>query len=164
MLWSISIGRLDFAFILFVSLVLSAGVNYVSQRVFGKTGEYFDVLFALLLVFNNLFGLTFDFYHTVPGWDIATHYTTSLFLAVAALLLLQKAYPQLLMQATPILIVMAILLFSVGLGGIWEIGEYAADVLKQSTFQGGLDNTMQDLIVDAIAGLVVGIAWVKRGK
>ena len=60
------------------------------------------------------------------------------------------------------MIVMDIILFSVGLGGLWEMGEYAADVLKHTTFQGGLDNTMQDLIVDAIAGLVVGVSWVKR--
>jgi hypothetical protein len=123
-----------------------------------------DLLFSLLVVFNNLLGLAFAFYYTIPGWDIVTHYTTSLFLAVSALILLQKAYPQLLMQAPPILVVLAMILFALGLGSLWEIGEFVSDYLRGTDFQHGLTNTMQDLIVDLIAGLVVGIAWVKSRK
>lgn len=156
--------KLVYAGILLMSFAASGLVYYICKHYFGKTGEYLDVLFALLIVFNNFFGLVLDFYHVVPGWDIATHYTTSLFLAVSALILMQRAYGVVLAEAPAIIIIMAMVLFSLGLGGLWEIGEFASDYLRDTDFQHGLVNTMQDLIVDLVAGLVVGIAWVKWAK
>ena len=127
-------------------------------------GIYLDVLFALLIVFNNLFGLVLDYYHTVPGWDIATHYTTSLFLAVSALVVLERGYSQMLKQVPKLAVVFAVTLFALGLGGLWEIGEFASDYLRGTDFQQGLTNTMQDLIVDLAAGIVVGSAWAWKRK
>lgn len=150
--------------ILLFSLGATGLVHYITQHYLGQTGQWMDLMFSLLVVFNNLLGLGFAFYYTVPGWDIVTHYTTSLFLAVSALILLQKAYPQLLMQAPKVLVVLAMIMFSLGLGSLWEIGEFASDYLRGTDFQHGLTNTMQDLIVDMIAGLIVGIAWVNRKK
>lgn len=154
-------GKIVLAGILLMSFAASGLVYYVCKHYFGKTGEYLDVLFALLIIFNNFFGLVLDFYHMVPGWDIATHYTTSLFLAVSALILMQRAYGVVLAEAPPVIIVMAMILFSLGLGGLWEIGEFASDYLRGTDFQHGLVNTMQDLIIDMVAGLVVGVAWIK---
>lgn len=155
-------GNLPTFGILLLSVGASGLVYYLCRHFLGKTGQYMDLMFTLLVVFNNLLGLAFDFYHTVPGWDIATHYTTSLFLAVSALILMQKGYPQLLTQAPKPLVVTAVILFSLGLGGLWEIGEFLSDFLRATDFQHGLTNTMQDLIVDLVAGIVVGVAWVER--
>ncbi len=157
-------GKFVLAGILLMSFAGSGLIYYVCKHYFGKTGEYLDVLFALLVLFNNFFGVVLDFYHTVPGWDIATHYTTSAFLAVSALVLMQRAYAVVLVEAPQILVVIAMVLFSLGLGGLWEIGEFTSDYLRGTNFQQGLVNTMQDLIVDMIAGLVVGIAWVKTRR
>ena len=158
-------GKFVLAGILLMSFAGSGIIYYISRHYFGHMGDYLDFLFSLLVLFNNYFGLVLDFYHTVPGWDIATHYTTSAFLAVSALVLMQRAYPIVLNEAPPVLVVAAIFLFSLGLGGIWEIGEFASDALRGSNFHQGLVNTMQDFLVDGIAGIVVGIAWVKtRGK
>ncbi len=150
--------------IMLFSLGAAGIVHYITKHYLGNTGQWMDVMFSLLVVFNNLLGLGFEFYYTIPAWDVVTHYTTSLFLAVSALILLQKAYPQLLMQAPPVLVVLAMMMFSLGLGGMWEIGEFSSDYLRGTDFQQGLTNTMQDLIVDLIAGLVVGIAWVRTRK
>lgn len=157
-------GKFVLAGILLMSFAASGLVYYICKHYFGKTGEYLDVLFALLVLFNNFLGLVLDFYHTIPGWDIATHYTTSLFLAVSALVLMQRAYSVVLVEAPPVIIVMAMVLFSLGLGSIWEIGEFASDFLQGTDFQHGLTNTMQDLIIDGIAGLIVGLAWINARK
>lgn len=150
--------------ILLLALGGSGIVHYITKHYFGNTGEWMDLLFGVLVVFNNLLGLGFDFYHTVPGWDVATHYTTSLFLAVSALILIQKGYPQFLANAPHALVGGALILFSLGLGGLWEIGEFLSDYFRGTDFQQGLVNTMQDLIVDMMAGLIVGYAWVTRPK
>ncbi|MFH0970189.1 MAG: hypothetical protein V1776_01885 [Candidatus Diapherotrites archaeon] len=157
-------GKWEMVGILLMSLGASGIAYYVCKHFLGNTGQWMDALFSLLLVFNNLLGLGFDFYHTIPGWDITTHYTTSVFLAVSALVLMQKAYPQLLKEAPPLLIVVGMILFSLGLGAVWELGEFSSDFLRGTDFQGGLTNTMQDFLVDMIAGLVVSIAWIKRPK
>ena len=88
--WALLQGRWDHVGILGASIIASAFVGWAQRRFFGPMGVYLDVLFALLIVFNNLFGLVLDYYHTVPGWDIATHYTTSIFLAVSALVELER--------------------------------------------------------------------------
>ncbi len=150
--------------ILLMSLGASGLVYSICRHYLGETGQWMDVLFGLLIVFNNLFGMVLDFYHTVPGWDVATHYTTSAFLAVGALVLMQKAYPVVLLESPKIIIMMAMVLFSLGLGAAWEIMEYAADILFNASTQNGLANTMQDLVVDGIAGIVVGTAWVQTRK
>lgn len=157
-------GKFVLAGILLMSFAGSGLIYYVCRHYFGKTGEYLDVLFALLVVFNNYFGVVLDFYHTVPGWDIATHYTTSLFLGVTALVLMQRAYAVVLVEAPPVIVVMAMILFSLGLGGVWEIGEFVSDFLRGTNFQQGLVNTMQDLIIDGVSGTVVGIAWVRTRR
>lgn len=157
-------GKLVFAGILLMSFAASGLVYYACKHYFGETGEYLDVLFALLVLFNNFFGLVLDFYHTVQGWDIATHYTTSAFLAVSALVLMQRAYGVVLAEAPQIIIVMAMILFSLGLGAAWEIGEFASDFLQGTDFQHGLTNTMQDLMIDGAAGVVVGVAWVRTRR
>lgn len=164
LVWALMQGRLDYVGILGASVIASAAVGWVQRRYFGPMGIYLDVLFALLIVFNNLFGLVFDFYHTVPGWDIATHYTTSIFLAVSALVLLERGYPQMLKQVPKPAVVFAVALFALGLGGLWEIGEFSSDFLRSTDFQQGLTNTMQDLIVDLVAGIVVGSAWAWKRK
>lgn len=150
--------------ILLMSVGASGLVYYLARHWLGNTGQYLDVLFTLLVVFNNLLGLVLDFYHTVPGWDIATHYTTSLFLAVSGLILAQKAHPHFLLEEKAAIIVFFMVIFSLGLGGLWEIGEYSADVLRGTDFQHGLANTMQDLIVDGIAGMAVGVTWVRARR
>ncbi len=142
--------------------ILFGGVG--EERFFGPSGVYLDLMFALLIVFNNLFGLVLDFYHTVLGWDIATHYTTSLFLGVSALVLLERGFPQMLKQVPKPAVIFGVLMFSLGLGALWEIGEFASDILRGTDFQHGLINTMQDLIVDMVAGIVVGVAWVLKRR
>ena len=162
MIWSALQGQSGTALLLLASLAATLIAYRVTRHALAETGPWLDLLFALLIAFNNLFGLALDFYTTIPFWDAATHYTTGIFLAVSALVLVQRAYPPLVMQAPKPTIVVALALFSLGLGGLWEIGEFASDALRMSTFQGNLNNTMQDLIVDLIAGLVVGVAWVSR--
>ncbi len=162
--WALLQNRWDYVGILGTSIVASALVGWMQRRFFGPMGVYLDVLFALLIVFNNLFGLVLDFYHTVPGWDIATHYTTSIFLAVSALVVLERGYPQMLHLVPKLAVVFAVVLFSLGLGGLWEIGEFASDFLRGTDFQHGLTNTMQDLMIDAAAGIIVGIAWVWKRR
>lgn len=157
--WSLTQGRWDYAGILAASAIASYLVGWLEHRFFGPSGVYLDLLFTLLILFNNLFGMVLDFYHTVPGWDIATHYTTSLFLGVSALVLLERGFPQMLKQVPKPAVVFGVLMFSLGLGSVWEIGEFASDFLRGTDFQHGLVNTMQDLIVDMAAGIVVGTAW-----
>jgi hypothetical protein len=147
----------DNVFILGTSFVGSVLVYAIGERAFGLRGYWMDVLFALLLVDNNLLGLVYGFYQTVPGWDIATHFTTSLFLAVSALTLAEQTFPVIVNHKNGMLVVIGILLFSLGLGALWEMGEFLSDFFRGTTFQGGLLNTMQDLMVDGIAGLLVGI-------
>lgn len=161
-LWSAFNGNAGIGALLIVSLIASLIVFEITRRAFGITGAWLDLLFALLVAFDNLFGLALGFYATVPYWDVATHYTTSIFLAVSALVLAERAYPPLITQAPKPTIVAALVLFALGLGALWELGEYASDILRATTFQKSLDNTMQDLFVDLIAGLIVGVAWANR--
>ncbi|MDP2666946.1 MAG: hypothetical protein Q8P05_05610 [Candidatus Diapherotrites archaeon] len=157
-------GKGDHALFLILGLAGSGIIYYVTSSWIQGIGEWMDVLFALLVVFDTLLGVGLGFYNNIPGWDVATHYTTSLFLGVGALLLLERAYPAMLFQTKKELVVMAMVLFSLGIGGLWEISEFWADYFFNTSSQISLTNTMQDLMVDGIAGGVVGILWVGQRR
>jgi len=42
-------------------------------------------------------------------------------------------------------------------GALWEIGEYASDRFFGTHEQKGLDDTMKDLIVDLLGGIIVSV-------
>lgn len=101
-------------------------------------------------------------YVRIPWYDKALHLGSSAlvgmvaFLAVYMLHFIGRSRIHVWIDAA------AILLLTLGLGALWEIGEYAIDALLGRATQGApgmmaLDDTMWDLILDGAGGLIGGL-------
>ncbi len=131
-------------------------------------------LIAVLFVFLSLFlGSAGDFYDRFWWWDILLH-TGSGFLfgivgwIVMFLLLESDHLPR---AIGPALLSAFGICFAVTLGVLWELVEYAMDLLwphlNMMSHETGVNDTMHDLLVDLIGALLVGMigyAYSRRGR
>jgi len=98
-------------------------------------------------------------YVAIPWYDKALHLGSSALLGMVAFLAVYMLHFIGRSRPHPWIDAAAILLLTVGLGALWEIGEYAIDHLGGRATQGApgmaaLDDTMWDLILDGAGGLV----------
>jgi uncharacterized membrane protein YjdF len=92
-------------------------------------------------------------------WDMALHFLSGLAASFGAFLFLYTLYVQSKLEITPL--AGAFFTFCVGLaiGAVWEIAEYTADsLLHLGSQRGDLQDTMQDLIFDALGALFISAA------
>ena len=115
-----------------------------------------------LLVADMTLGNLFGLYRSIPWWDKALHLSSSALIGMTAFLFVYVAH--LLGRNRQHLWIdgIAIFLVTLGLGALWEIAEYAVDQLLGTHSQGSpthlpLDDTMIDLMLDGLGGLVAAL-------
>jgi hypothetical protein len=139
-------------------------------------GRRFDVfipsefeLLAAIMVFASLFlGEVEGYFLRFWWWDVVLHAGSGFLLGMVGFLLVfvlnQKEAVAVQMKAG--FVALFAFAFSLALGVIWEILEFAADQLLGTNMQkSGLVDTMWDLIVDAAAALAIaalGYVYMKR--
>lgn len=126
----------------------------------------FQVL-ALLFVFASLFlGEIQRYYELFWWWDLALHATSSLLLGVLGFLLVYvlNESRRIEQHMRPHFVALFAFLFSVTVGTLWEIFEFAMDqafgLNMQKPTRGdpsGLTDTMWDLAVDAVSALTISV-------
>lgn len=107
-------------------------------------------------------------YLMIPGYDTLTHFVSSIFVSFFAftiVFILDEYWDDLHMNAYSMAFMVVI--FTMAVGVLWEFDEWLSDYFFNTNLQTGLDNTMKDLAVDTIAGIIVaifGVGWIKKGK
>lgn len=106
-------------------------------------------------------------------FDKVLHFGNSMLIGLLAFLIVYALQFTGRLRTSAVVNGLVILLLSLGIGALWEIAEYVADLAFQEGAQGsptmgGLDDTMWDLILDGSGGLLGGILgsfylhWSKR--
>ncbi|MCF2904205.1 hypothetical protein L0666_04330 [Octadecabacter sp. CECT 8868] len=125
-------------------------------RFFGVSLPRTVLASIVVFIFATLFlGEVGDFYEKFWWWDVVLHFMSALSFGAMGFLLIFMLFEGD-RYAAPAW-ALATLAFCVGmsLGGLWEIFEYSMDSLFGMNMQkSGLDDTMQDLIVDAIGAAI----------
>ena len=98
------------------------------------------------------------FYDNVPGWDHVTHMMSASLIGALGFVVVVTIdkYVESIYLPRPFL-AFFIAMFSMAMGVLWEIMEYANDSLAGTHLQYSLSDTMYDLLFDGSAGLVVAI-------
>jgi len=117
-------------------------------------------IWASLAVGLHTFGLLVGLYDSTWWWDDLTHLVSSAMVGTIAALALylfdlhsvkikvpRWAYP------------MMIVVFSIFIGTIWEIAEFAGDVLASTRMQYSLSDTLGDCYMDMLGGLMASMMW-----
>ena len=125
-----------------------------------------DILITLAL-FLHIGGVLLQAYSTIPHYDTLTHFVSSFiiaFLSFVAIYILDEFWEGLSMDKFAIAFNVVIL--TVALGVIWELAEWSSDLFFGTYEQWGYSDTIKDLFVDMIAGMVMaflGLLLIKRG-
>lgn len=131
---------------------------------------------AIAFIFASLFlGEVRGYYLRFWWWDIALHTSSGVLLGILGFLLVYilNETPRVDLNMRPGFVAFFAFCFAVAFGGLWEIFEFSMDQLAGANMQkpflgdpSGLTDTMWDLIVDTLGGIVIsvlGYLYTKRG-
>lgn len=132
-------------------------------------------LFTIAFVFASLFlGEVHNYYDRFWWWDIALHASSGLLLGIIGFLLVYvlNENEKIHLHMQPGFLAFFAFMFAVGMGALWEIFEFSMDQILGTNMQkpmfgdySGLTDTMYDLILDALGGLImaiIGYLYLKR--
>ncbi|MBT0669147.1 hypothetical protein HT136_12320 [Novosphingobium profundi] len=164
------------AFLVTVLMIVIALPVTPNRRLIANVPVEIQV-FAVAFVFATLFlGEVGDFYEKFWWWDIALHTCSGVLLGLAGFLTLYllNETETVSVHMRPLFLAIFAFFFSVGLGAIWEIFEFAMDQFFGLTMQkpmlgdpSGLTDTMWDLIVDtlgAFASSLLGLLYMLQAR
>ena len=150
--WLMAAATLGVLLAMFVPLLMG-------YRFGVKIPPEFEFL-AVIFVFASLFlGEMQGYYVKYWWWDIALHSGSGLVLGIFGFLLIHviNEHEDLHMHMKPEFVALFTFSFALGLGALWEIFEFATDLLLGTTMQKSLTDTMTDLVVDGIGAFIVAI-------
>lgn len=121
-----------------------------------------EVALLWLLMCHLVPGILFDLYNRIVWFDKVLHLGDSVVIGFVAFMAVYAAHVLRDGRRHPVLDGVAILIATLGLGALWEIGEFAADQLFGRHTQGSptmspLVDTMWDLILDGTGGVIAAI-------
>lgn len=128
------------------------------------------LLFAIFLFASLYLGEIQMYYESIWWWDSMLHLMSALMLGFLGFSLVYyfNNADHLNVSLSPFFIALFALSFAVMCGVIWEICEFASDqLLGTNTQKSGLIDTMWDLIMDTVGGLLAamaGYAYLKKGR
>ncbi len=116
-----------------------------------------NFLIVLSLCFHTG-GLVLNFYPTYsPFYDKFTHFLGSITVALlgfVSTIILEK-YSKL--RLKKIHIIIFIIIFTLSIGTLWEMGEFTIDKIFETKNQYSLNDTMYDLIFDLLGGITIAL-------
>ena len=138
--------------------------------------------FYIVFLYCAIFlGEVRSFYYLVPQWDSVCHFCSSMMMGFFGLMVVTilNRDRHLAVSLSPFFVCLFAFCFSVALGAVWEIYEFAADglfgmnmqkfMLADGTVLAGhaaLADTMKDIIVDVLGSLLastIGYFSIRKG-
>lgn len=141
-----------------------------------------EFLLLLMVISELVGGDALGLYVKLPHYDNFMHFMLPLYIALIGMMVVYTMYFYGRLKATIPVMALLIVLVTIGLGGVLEMGEYTYDnylsntILGQITgntqMQGSptqdpLDDTMNDLFTDtagAIVGAAIGVLLIRRAE
>ncbi|WP_374641420.1 hypothetical protein [Tabrizicola sp.] len=152
-------------FVALSALVLTTLPQLLANRVRLFLPNSFLAAIALFVLATIYLGEMRDFYNRLWWWDLVLHGTSAIGFGILGFLLILMLFEGDRYAAPPWAIGVLSFCAAMTVGALWEIFEYAMDQLFGLNMQkSGLDDTMSDLVVDAVgAGLaaLAGAAYLK---
>jgi RNAse (barnase) inhibitor barstar len=117
-------------------------------------------LAIIVFVYATLFlGEVGSFYERFWWWDIALHIGSAMAFGCIGFVIMYLLFKSNKLEANSFWLSVFTFCFAVSIGVIWEIFEFSMDQIFGMNMQkSGLIDTMWDLIVDSIGGLIASIA------
>ena len=141
--------------------------------------NFIYIMYYVFLYCAIFLGEVLNFYYIVPHWDTILHFFSGAMLGALGFILVSwlNESEQVRVSLSPAFVAMFAFCFALSCGAVWEIYEFTFDGLlglnmqKFTTAEGlvlaghnALRDTMKDIIVDALAALLISIMGYGRLK
>ena len=156
---ALGFGRYSLAFVSAATFLLAIAPALLARRY--EITLPVPFLFATtLFVFGSVFlGEAFGFYDNFWWWDIALHGSSAIGFGLIGFLFIFMLFEGDRFAAPPIAICFLSFCLAMTVGSVWEIFEYTMDQSFGLNMQkSGLDDTMGDLIVDAMGAAIAALS------
>lgn len=149
--WLASGDKLRFA-IAFVALLLTAlSMGFIRESHFHKAGA---VVISLLLAAHIVLGMQYELYETSMVYDKAMHVVGLGAIAGIMIGAIHSYCDRCKIQLPPALLGILVFGGALSIGTLWEFFEFGIDSTGLFNAQRGLQDTMLDLMADAIGALL----------
>ena len=170
-----------FGLLILVALALINAPAYFSKGQRAIPIEI-ELLLLCMVLFELVGGDALGLYVKLPYYDNFMHFMLPLYVALIGMMVVYTMYYYGKLKATYSAMAIIIVIITIGLGGVLEMGEYTYDTyladgplgqitgntqMQGSPTQNALDDTMNDLFTDTaggIVGAVIGILLIRRNE
>jgi len=155
------------AFGCLVGLVIVMIPTFVKRRYDIALPWVLELMITLAL-FIHVSGGVLGLYDAFVRYDTLAHFVSSCLIALLAftfIYILHVYWDGLHMDKYAMAFVVVITTMAMGV--VWEVYEWVVDMLFGTTLQLGLWDTMKDLVMDTVGGIIIaiiGVQWIKTGK
>ena len=155
---SLFLARWSLAFVSLFTLALSLTPPILASRWSLTLPVPFLFATTLFFIGSIFLGEAFDFYERLWWWDLALHGFSAVGFGLSGFLFVFMLFEGDRFAAPPLAISFITFCVAMTIGAIWEIFEYGMDITFGMNMQkSGLDDTMGDLIIDAIGASVASL-------
>lgn len=158
-------GRWSLGFVALAALALSLAPVVVAKWANIEVPRSFIAAIVLFVGGTVFLGEVYDFYGRYWWWDIAMHGGSAIGFGLMGFVLVFMMFQGDRYAAPPIAVAFFAYCFGITIGATWEVFEYAMDEIFALNMQkSGLQDTMGDLIVDAVGafiGAAAGFGYLK---
>lgn len=156
---SLGLGRWALAFVSISTLILSLLPPLLAARWSLTLPVPFLFATTLFFIGSIFMGEALDFYERLWWWDLVLHGSSAIGFGLTGFLFVFMLFEGDKFAAPPSAIAFIAFCVAMMVGAMWEIFEFTMDqTLGLNMQKSGLLDTMGDLIVDAIGGLIASLA------
>lgn len=171
-----------FGLLILISLAIINAPAFFTKGYIRAIPVEIELLLLAMVLFELVGGDALGLYVKLPHYDNFMHFMLPLYVALIGMMLLYTMYFYGRLKASLTVMAVLIILVTMGLGGLLEIGEYTYDKylsqgplgditgntqMQGSPTQNPLEDTMNDLITDllgAIVGALIGVLLIRRAE
>jgi hypothetical protein len=147
-------------------LTLTFAPAMIERQLRVKLPVEFTLITCVFLYASFGLGEARDFYDRFWWWDLLLHGFSAIVLGLIGFLSIYVFYMTNRVRVKPVYVALITLALTISAGTLWEIFEFAADRVFATDMQkSGLNDTMTDLVTDAVGGVIaaaVGFYYVRN--
>jgi hypothetical protein len=147
--------------------LIATFIPKISQKFFNKSFPAEYEIIIIMFIYGLLFlGDVRGFFAEFWWWDVLLNLIASLALGIVGLTILFVLYKDKKIRGSPLIIAFLVFSFTVAMGTVWEVIEFALDTFLGFTMQKSSLDTMKDLAVNTLGALIIamyGYHYIKTG-
>ena len=156
---ALTLERFSLAFVSLATLVLSIAPVILARRLSLHLPIPFVLATTAFLIASLVLGETFNFYNRFWWWDLALHGSAAIGFGLVGYLFVLMLFEGDPFAAPPSALALIAFCIAMTLGALWEVFEFSVDIAFGLNMQkSGLNDTMGDLIVNAIGAFIASLA------